>query len=80
MTAGATRIERQLEDRDIGLVAADEPMTANATAILTRHTIGSSQVPTEGAYTAAFALSAVGGVLASAAALLVPRRADPRVT
>ncbi|MBA2239816.1 MAG: recombinase family protein, partial [Solirubrobacterales bacterium] len=36
MTADATQIERQLEQRDIGLFAADEPMTANATAILTR--------------------------------------------
>jgi DNA invertase Pin-like site-specific DNA recombinase len=36
MTADATRIGRQLEDRDIALFAADEPMTANATAILTR--------------------------------------------
>jgi DNA invertase Pin-like site-specific DNA recombinase len=36
MTADATHIERQLEQRDIGLFAADEPMTANATAILTR--------------------------------------------
>jgi site-specific DNA recombinase len=33
MTADATRIERQLEDRDIALFVADEPMTANATAI-----------------------------------------------
>jgi site-specific DNA recombinase len=36
MTADATHIERQLEDRDVALFAADEPMTANATAILTR--------------------------------------------
>lgn len=36
MTADATRIERQLEDRDVALFAADEPMTAKATAILTR--------------------------------------------
>jgi len=36
MTADATQIERKLEQRDIGLFAADEPMTANATAILTR--------------------------------------------
>lgn len=34
MTADATRIERELEDRDVALVAADEPVTANATAIL----------------------------------------------
>jgi site-specific DNA recombinase len=36
MTADATRIERELEQLDIGLFAADEPMVANATAILTR--------------------------------------------
>jgi site-specific DNA recombinase len=36
MTADATRIEREFERRDIGLFAADEPMNANATAILTR--------------------------------------------
>jgi len=43
MTADATSIERQLEERDVGLFAADEPMTASAadepmmaTAILTR--------------------------------------------
>ena len=36
MTADAIRIERELEDRDILLFAADEPTTANATAILTR--------------------------------------------
>jgi site-specific DNA recombinase len=36
MTADATRIERDLEAHDIALFASDEPMTANATAILTR--------------------------------------------
>ena len=45
---------------------------AIATAILTGHTIGSSSLPSEGAYTAAFVMSAVGGVLAIAAALAVP--------
>jgi site-specific DNA recombinase len=35
MTADGTRIERELEDRDVALFAADEPMTANTTAILT---------------------------------------------
>jgi EmrB/QacA subfamily drug resistance transporter len=51
---------------------------AVATAILTGHTIGSSAIPSEGAYTAAFVMSAVGGVLAIAAALLVPRRVEER--
>lgn len=36
MTVDATSIERDLERRDIGLFASDEPMSANATAILTR--------------------------------------------
>jgi site-specific DNA recombinase len=36
MTADATRIERDLEQRDIALFASDEPMTTNATSILTR--------------------------------------------
>jgi EmrB/QacA subfamily drug resistance transporter len=50
-----------------------------ATAILTGHTIGSSGIPSEAAYTTAFVMSAVGGVLAIAAALLVPRRVEERV-
>lgn len=36
MTADATRIERDLEQRDIALFASDEPMNGNATSILTR--------------------------------------------
>ncbi len=36
ITADATGIERELEQRDIALFASDEPMTGNATAILTR--------------------------------------------
>ncbi len=36
MTADATRIERELEQQDIALFATDEPMTGNATALLTR--------------------------------------------
>jgi EmrB/QacA subfamily drug resistance transporter len=45
---------------------------AVATAILTADTIGNSSTPAEGAYTAAFVMSAVGGMLAIAAALSVP--------
>jgi EmrB/QacA subfamily drug resistance transporter len=48
---------------------------AVATAILTGNTIAGGALPTEGAYTAAFVLSAAGGVLAVGAALLVPARA-----
>ena len=47
---------------------------AVATAILTGNTIAGGSLPSEGAYTAAFVLSAVGGVLAIGAALLVPTR------
>jgi DNA invertase Pin-like site-specific DNA recombinase len=36
ITADATSIERELERRDIGLFAADEPMSISATSILTR--------------------------------------------
>jgi EmrB/QacA subfamily drug resistance transporter len=51
---------------------------AAATAILTGHTIGGTSLPSESAYTTAFVMSAVGGVCAIAAALLVPRRAAER--
>ena len=46
---------------------------ATATAILTASEIEGSILPTEGAYTAAFAFSSVAGVLALAASRLVPR-------
>jgi site-specific DNA recombinase len=36
MTADSTRVEQELEGLGIGLFASDEPMTADATAILTR--------------------------------------------
>jgi hypothetical protein len=51
---------------------------AVATAILTGHTIGATSLPSESAYTTAFVMSAVGGVFAIAAALLVPTRAAER--
>jgi EmrB/QacA subfamily drug resistance transporter len=51
---------------------------AVATAILTGNTIAGSPLPSEGAYTAAFILSAAGGLLALGAALLVPTRASQR--
>src|SRR5215212_8301951 len=51
---------------------------AVATAILTGNTIAGGSLPSEGAYTAAFVLAAVGGVLALGAALLVPTRAAER--
>jgi EmrB/QacA subfamily drug resistance transporter len=47
---------------------------ALATAILSGNTTGGSAIPTEGAYTAAFLVSSVGGVLAIGAALAVPAR------
>ena len=36
MTADGTRIEREMEERDVALFAADEPLNSSATAILTR--------------------------------------------
>jgi site-specific DNA recombinase len=36
MTADGTRIERELEERDVALFAADEPLNSSATSILTR--------------------------------------------
>jgi EmrB/QacA subfamily drug resistance transporter len=53
---------------------------AVATAILTGNTIDGGSFPSESAYTAAFVLSAVGGVLAIGAALLVPTRAAERAS
>lgn len=49
-----------------------------ATAILAAHTIGASDIPSEHGYTLAFLLSAVGGLLALAAALAVPRSTSAR--
>jgi EmrB/QacA subfamily drug resistance transporter len=51
---------------------------AVATAILTGNTIAGGSLPSESAYTAAFVLSAAGGLLALGAALLVPTRAEER--
>jgi EmrB/QacA subfamily drug resistance transporter len=48
---------------------------AVATAILAGHTIAGTPLPTEGAYEAAFLMSAVGALLAIGAALMVPTRA-----
>jgi EmrB/QacA subfamily drug resistance transporter len=50
---------------------------AVATAILTADTIGGTTIPTESGYTTAFVLSAVGGVLAIAASLMVPSARAP---
>ena len=36
MTVDGTRIERELEEHDVALFAADEPLNSSATAILTR--------------------------------------------
>lgn len=48
--------------------------SAVATAILTAETIPGTSIPTEGAFTSAFVLSAVGGLLAMVAALTIPTR------
>jgi EmrB/QacA subfamily drug resistance transporter len=52
---------------------------AIVTALVTADTIGSSQIPTEHAYTEAFAISGVASVLALVAALAIPRprRTEP---
>ena len=47
--------------------------TALSTAILAISTVVGTGLPTEGAYTAAFLLSAVGALMAAGTALLVPR-------
>ena len=46
---------------------------AVATAVLTGSTMAGGVTPSEGAFTEAFVISAVGGALAVVAALLVPR-------
>jgi hypothetical protein len=50
---------------------------AIVTALVTADTIGSSQIPTEHAYTEAFAISGVASVLALLAALAIPRPRRP---
>ena len=53
---------------------------ALVTALLTAETIGASATPTEGAYTGAFAISALGALLALGAAFMIPahgRARDP---
>jgi EmrB/QacA subfamily drug resistance transporter len=52
---------------------------ATATAILAGDLIEGTPLPTEGAYTAAFAFSAVAGVLALAASRLIPPPRGPKV-
>jgi MFS family permease len=51
---------------------------AIVTALLTADTIGTSPIPTEHAYTEAFAISGVISVLALLAALWIPRPRGPR--
>lgn len=53
---------------------------AAAATILATHTVGGGAVPTEGAYTATFAVSAGAALLAFAATLLVPTVARARET
>ncbi len=49
---------------------------AVATAILAAHVVGSTGLPSEGAYTAAFLFSSVIGLAATGAALLVPAQVE----
>jgi MFS family permease len=53
---------------------------ATATAILTASEFPGSPLPTDGAYTAAFAFAAAAGLLALLASRLVPRPERGRVT
>ncbi|MBA2641092.1 MAG: MFS transporter [Nocardioidaceae bacterium] len=50
--------------------------SAVAAAILAAHIVASTGLPSEGAYTAAFAFSAAVAVVATCAALLVPRQVE----
>jgi EmrB/QacA subfamily drug resistance transporter len=80
----ANLIVGAVPQRDVGIATGINTITrtvggafgsAIATAILAGATIGAG-LPTEGAYTTAFTLSAIGAVLAIGAALLVPPKAD----
>lgn len=53
---------------------------AVATAILAAHVVGTTGLPSEGAYTAAFVFSSVIGLAATGAALLVPAQVESRAT
>jgi EmrB/QacA subfamily drug resistance transporter len=78
----ANLIVAAVPQRDVGIATGINTVTrtvggafgsAAATAILVGHTLPGTPVPTEGAYTAAFMVSAVAGGLAVLTALLVPR-------
>jgi MFS family permease len=82
----ANLIVDAVEQHEVGIATGINTITrtvggafgaAVVTAILTADTIGTTQIPAEGAYTAAFALSVGVGVLAIVAALLVPSRRVP---
>ena len=82
--AMANLIVRAVPQSDVGIATGINTVmrtmggsfgSAIATAILAASTVSAADHPSEGAYTAAFAVSAVAGLLAFGAALLVPRTA-----
>ena len=82
--AMANLIVRAVPQSDVGIATGINTVmrtmggsfgSSIATAILAASTVSAADHPSEGAYTAAFAFSAVAGLLAFGAALLVPRTA-----
>jgi MFS family permease len=91
--AMANLIVASVDPKEVGIATGLNTVTrtvggafgsALVAALLTAETIpGTPGVPTEGAYTEAFAISTVGALLALAAALAIPRvreRATARVS
>ena len=79
----ANLIVASVPPRDVGIATGINTImrtvggafgAALVTALLTAETIPGTRVPTEGAYTEAFAISAAGALLALAAAMAIPRR------
>jgi EmrB/QacA subfamily drug resistance transporter len=82
----ANLIVASVPPRDVGIATGINTImrtvggafgAAIVTALLTADTLPGTALPTEGAYTEAFAISAAGSVLALLAALAIPRRRQP---
>ena len=80
--AMANLIVAAVDPRDVGIATGINTITRTVggafgaslvTALLTADTIGATAIPTEGAYTEAFAVSAAVAFLAAASALAIPR-------
>ena len=85
--AMANIIVGSVDARDVGIATGINTImrtiggafgSALVTALLTAETLPGTPLPTEGAYTEAFAFSTVGASLALAAALSIPRVTGPR--